>query len=159
MENGRTIELLSIGLVRDDGREYYAEFNEADYSNANQWVKENVIPYLNGWTNPLSESIKPRALIAKEIQHFVGMRPEFWGWYADYDWVALCQVYGTMMALPQTWPMYCRDLKQWADQLGNLEIPGSLRVDAELNEHHALHDARWNRMVYELLNARAKAAH
>jgi hypothetical protein len=36
--------------------------------------------------------------------------------------------------------MYCRDLKQAADQLG-VKIP-SLTNDSELPEHHALADAR-----------------
>lgn len=34
---------------------------------------------------------------------------------ADYDWVVLCQLYGTMMDLPKGWPMYCRDVKQLCD--------------------------------------------
>jgi hypothetical protein len=43
--------------------------------------------------------------------------------------------------------MYCRDLKQAADQLG-VKIP-SLTNDSELPEHHALADARENRLRFE----------
>lgn len=92
MEDGVTIELLSIGLVREDGQTYYAEPAEADRSKANPWVKENVLPYLTG-------PVKPRSVIAEEIREFVGPRPEFWTWYGSYDWVDLCQLYGRMVDL------------------------------------------------------------
>lgn len=100
IEDGHTIDLLSIGLVREDGEEYYAESVEADRSRASLWVEENVLPSLS------AISVRPRAQIAREIREFVGPKPEFWAWYADYDWVALCQLYGTMMDLPVGWPMY-----------------------------------------------------
>ena len=42
IEDGATIELVSIGIVAEDGREYYAVSTDADHSRANAWVKENV---------------------------------------------------------------------------------------------------------------------
>ena len=40
-----TIELISIGLVAEDGREYYAISRDWDYSAAcsNEWLRMNVI--------------------------------------------------------------------------------------------------------------------
>ncbi len=129
IEDGHTIDLLSIGMVREDGAEYYAEPEEADRSRASEWVQANVLPTLTGPT-------KPRATIAAEIVEFVGENPEFWAYYADYDWVALCQLFGTMMDLPDGWPMYCRDLKQAADERG-------LSIGQDDSDHNALGDARW----------------
>ena len=43
IEDGSTIELVSIGIVAEDGREYYAVSTEFDASNANEWVRENVL--------------------------------------------------------------------------------------------------------------------
>lgn len=37
------IDLISIGIVAEDGREYYAISNEFDEKRASDWVKENVI--------------------------------------------------------------------------------------------------------------------
>lgn len=37
------IDLISIGIVAEDGREYYAISNEYRYKAASDWVKENVI--------------------------------------------------------------------------------------------------------------------
>ena len=129
IEDGRTIDLLSIGLVRADGATYYAEPAETNRTRASAWVAENVLPHLDG-------PVKPRAQIAAEIVAFVGDRPQFWAWYADYDWVALCQLYGTMMDLPHGWPMYCRDLKQVADERG-------WRLEQKDSRHNALDDAQW----------------
>lgn len=55
IEDGRTIDLLSIGLVRYDGTTYYAEPAETDRTRASEWVVENVMPHLTG-------PVKPRAL-------------------------------------------------------------------------------------------------
>ena len=39
IDTGRKIHLISIGLVRADGEEYYAESKDVDLSRACDWVK------------------------------------------------------------------------------------------------------------------------
>lgn len=141
IEDGKTIDLISIGIVAEDGRTFYAEALECDYDRASDWVKENVLPHLVS-----GEYLRPRAAIAADIVEFVGKNPEFWGYYADYDWVVLCQLYGTMMDLPKGWPMYCRDIKQWCDSMGTPRLPKQTGT-----EHNALQDAQWNRQAWEFL--------
>lgn len=143
IEDGRTIDLISIGVVCEDGLAYYAESSECDLSRASPWVRANVIRHLR------QTDCIPRKEIAAEIARIVGYKPEFWAYYADYDWVALCQLYGTMMDLPKGWPMYCRDVKQWCDMLGNLKLP-----EQKNTEHHALADALWTRDAWHFLNER-----
>ena len=68
VDDGRTIELGSIGMVREDGAEYYAE---TDYDPAKRvprtewspWMLENVVPHLSG-----GSCRKPRGQIADEIR-------------------------------------------------------------------------------------------
>lgn len=147
IEDGKTIDLISIGLIREDGLTFYAENSECDHSRANAWVKENVIAKLKGGTARYS-----RSEIAKSIVNTVGDKPEFWAYYADYDWVVLCQLYGTMMDLPKGWPMYCRDVKQFCDALGNPKLPEQLS-----GEHHALADAVWTKEAWSFLSTYADA--
>jgi hypothetical protein len=136
IEDGKTIDLISIGMVREDGHYYYAESSECDLSKASPWVRENVLPHLKG-------PKFTRAEIAADILKFAGERPEFWAYYADYDWVALCQLYGTMMDLPKGWPMFCLDIKQLA---------GDRRLPTQTSQkHNALEDARWNKQAWEFL--------
>lgn len=131
IEDGKTIDLISIGVVSEDGREYYAENLSCDRSKASEWVRDNVFPHLTG------EYVRQRTHIADDLISFMGEAPEIWAYYADYDWVVLCQLFGTMMDLPKGWPMYCRDLKQSVDEAGNP------RLGTTKDEHHALADARW----------------
>lgn len=46
IEDGRTIDLISIGIVAEDGREYYAQRAEMCLDNASQWVRDNVLVHL-----------------------------------------------------------------------------------------------------------------
>jgi hypothetical protein len=103
IEDGKTIDLVSIGIVCEDGREFYAENSEADLSKASDWVKENVISKLcsqapadkisetwikvggNSWGGLLN-----REELRSEIINFCNPeafgKPEFWAYYADYDY-------------------------------------------------------------------------
>src|ERR1700677_1113103 len=136
IEDGKTIDLISIGAVREDGAEFYAESEQCDLSRANQWVVANVLPHLRG---PRMR----RRHIADYLVEFAGPNPEFWAYYADYDWVALCQLYGTMMQLPDGWPKFCLDIKQVAYLAGD---PSLQRPEG--GDHDALADARWNRRIW-----------
>lgn len=142
------VELISIGIVAEDGREFYAHSAEYDIDECSDWVETNVLPWVTG--------VPPMSLrsIAESVKAFVGDdEPEFWGYYADYDWVVFAQMFGTMMDLPENWPMYCRDIKQWCDQLGNPKLPVQ-----DSAEHNALHAARWNKVAYEFLANMSKSA-
>lgn len=147
-EDGRTIELISIALVPEDGYSYYAHSADYDPDKCNEWVKANVLPQLAG------KRRIPRHTIAADIRRLVqGSDPEFWAYYADYDWVALCQLYGPMVNLPTGFPMYCRDLKQLMDDRGikKIELPEQSGA-----EHDALADARWVRDAYLAIAGRAR---
>jgi hypothetical protein len=145
------IQLISIGIVAEDGREYYAISRQFTSNLANEWVQENVLEKLE---SPEDFPRKMLKEIANEVQEFVGSdKPEFWGYYADYDWVVLAQMFGAMVNLPKGWPMYCRDLKQLAMDLGNPKLPESGK-----GEHNALADARWNKIAYEFLMEKARTS-
>lgn len=141
VEDGHTIDLISIGLVREDGAEYYAELQECDIERSVPWVRENVWPHLQGGT-----ALKPRAEIASEIIAFAGLKPEFWAYYASYDWVALCQLFGRMIDLPQDWPRFVMDVKMLHVLRGRPGLP-----EQPAPHHHALADAKWDRELWGLL--------
>jgi len=136
--------LISIALVAEDGREFYAVSSEFDPAQCSAWVRENVLPKIQETKDRLS-----RKEIAKQIVEFVGDNPEFWAYFADYDWVVFCWLFGTMMDLPKHFPKFCLDLEQVMHERGidRDELP-RLRDDLA---HDALMDARWNRDVYWLI--------
>ena len=137
------IELISIGIVSEDGGEFYAVLDDWVSAHASQWVMDNVILHLGNHTQ------SPRSSVAQAVLKFIGAEtPEFWGYYADYDWVMFCQLFGAMIDLPKGWPMFCRDLKQLCVERGDPKLP-----EQGGTKHNALCDARWNKQVYELLTA------
>lgn len=146
LEDGKTIDLISIGIVAEDGREYYAEtLNAKTLADSTDWLRANVLPHLKG-----GAAEKGRADLSYEIVRFMGQKPEIWAYYADYDWVALCQIYGRMIDLPKGWPMFCRDVKQLCVSLGDPKLPKQASA-----EHNALADARWTKEAWEYLQFRA----
>lgn len=253
-----TIDLISIGIVAEDGREYYAiskDFNLEEawnrfdlkvnkhYPSGSEyykeyWIRENVLKpiwrelyqkgygvmyqieimsgaydsqftYSNfkkllkkhGKTNKeISEEIisftepvdrfysldgdkrfthgsvavgnfESEDILSKSLKfHYPASKPEFYAYFADYDWVVFCWIFGKMMDLPKGFPMYCRDLKQILDEKANSYddrfMNGNENFETKLsfiknkdnypkqeNEHSAIHDARWNKKLHEFLNS------
>lgn len=153
-EDGRTIELISIALVNEAGIKYYAVSTEFDPTACNEFVRENVLPKL---PPPNAHNWRPRAKIAADIRMLMlseGVsRPEIWGYFADYDWVVFCQLFGRMVDLPKGMPFWCRDLKQLMQDRGieKSALPGQ---DAE-TEHNALADALWVRDAHRFILAKS----
>lgn len=169
IESGREcpLYLLSLGIVSEDNRTYYAQVHYSTYPKAGDWVARHVFPHLlhfdmakqsrscqkedaqNGRCRDRECTWRWPMDMQKEIIQFCDPikfgKPEFWGYYADYDWVLLCQLFGSMIELPKDWPMYCKDIKQLCDDLGNPKL-----LEQE-NEHHALVDALWNKQAWEFL--------
>ena len=170
LEDGKTIELISIGMVAEDGREYYAVNSDApwDRIKANDWLVRNVLPSLpmagrtsldtyvkhpsNVHPRPsialvdvdtADSRVRPHWVIANEVRDFLTATPdlELWAWYGAYDHVVLAQLFGRMIDLPDGIPMWTNDLRQEYARLG---LPEDLPVQ-ESSEHNALADARHNR--------------
>jgi hypothetical protein len=221
-----TIDLISIGLVSGDNREYYAiskDFNleeawnrweqrtgEGDTNNTEPrlyWIRENILKpiykelhrkeYLstsqpiykdivytpetelkftyNNFKKLLAKYGKTNKQIAQEVKAFctgdilsiekakyynVQHKPcKFYAYYADYDWVAFCWLFGKMIDLPNGFPMYCRDLKQILDEkdmarqdgTNVVEIKNMENYPKQENGHNALDDARWNFKLFKFL--------
>lgn len=164
IDDGHTIDLISIGIVCEDGREYYAQSVEFEPNNASPWVRENVFPHLKkcstDWPVSGPQHVSGqcrrsdcvwrwRSEIAYEISAFIDPathgKPEFYGWCSGYDFVAFCQLWGTMMQLPQGYPHYINDLQQELDAHGisDEELP-----QQESTAHNALDDARHIRHLW-----------
>jgi 3' exoribonuclease, RNase T-like len=172
IENGTTIDLISIALVAEDGRTLYLQHADCEFKYASDWVWRNVFPHLKDFDMRGTRSCQPktdgmgtsnsgrcnsepccwsrRSEIRKDILAFCDVekygKPVFWGYYADYDWVAFCQIFGTMVNLPKDYPMYCRDIKQLCDDKGDPQLPPNANA-----VHNALSDAMWNKHAYEFL--------
>ena len=140
------IDLISIGIVSETGKELYLVSNEYNYKDADDWVKENVILPLyismvhGDQRNRLTVENFHKVLgisnkeIAEQVAIFcdcfkdqlfwrTNRQPEFYAYYADYDWVVFCSLFGRMIDSPKGFPMYCKDLKQMLDESLMMQYP------------------------------------
>ena len=242
-ETPSTIDLISIGIVAEDSREYYViskDFNLKEAWNRFQieqvsgdqrnifpegrkvyWLRENVLKPIwrelffeaddcSGLSNKQTERFfedinsgdydhyftfdsckflinkygKTNKEIANEVEKFckpnqtkaiyygvdgiignLDPNTEFYAYYADYDWVVFCWLFGKMIDLPKGFPMYCKDLKQIMDEKqSKIDFNTSItepRKDIKSHKdypkqdssksHNAIEDARWNKKLYEFL--------
>lgn len=143
-EANPTIDLISIGIVCEDGRELYIENEDYNPAHGNEFVNTQVLPKLRGPKRSLAE-------ISRKVEQFIGDddMPVFWAYYADYDWVVFCWMYGGMLELPKNFPMLCMDLQQWWIQLGRPDV----KPPQDKHAHHALMDARWNHKLWQNLES------
>lgn len=155
LENGVTIIPISIGMVREDGKEYYGITNNIETitrAARHPWLKENVLTSLPlkqpveypfpQWDedHPDFDNVKAMTTIAIEVCNFIRETPDasLWAWFGQYDHVLLAQMYGTMMQLPSGIPMRTNDVAQVAEMAGNVHVPAMPGID----RHNALSDAR-----------------
>jgi 3' exoribonuclease, RNase T-like len=147
IEDGRTIDLVSIGVVREDGSEYYAVSTEFDSSRANPWVRRHVLDQL---PSPADSAWRDRASIRDSLMDFFVAggpgRVELWAWISAYDHVCLAQLWGDMRALPAIVPRFTHDLRQRWEDAGAPPMPPPPR-----DRHDALADARHNLARWQVI--------
>lgn len=120
--------LLSIGLVDEDGRSFYAEVSDYDFTQMDEWLLENVMA--NMIFNPAestedkyyiatrfkdnpsgkdlfkSYSLKIRGTlkeIKQELTKWLGQynHVEIWSDCLAYDWVLFNNIFGTAFDIPK----------------------------------------------------------
>jgi len=149
------IQLISVAVIAEDGRELYMENASYDWDQpgVDPWQMANVKPHMRGGVHALT----PQQMRDRATAFFAGDdNIEMWAYYADYDWVVLCSIFGRMIdvkAYCPGMPKLCLDLKQAVLDAG---IPKSQMPEQDGAEHDALADCRWNWQLLRLLDTRAR---
>lgn len=167
-------ELFSKSLV-DKGNFVENNFFTA-YSGFTYGHLKALINYYGKTNKEIAEEIKDfckwKSIYNEQTEittHFQDTNPEFYAYFADYDWVVFCWIFGKMMDLPKGFPMYCKDLKQILDEkqpiqhqkTGNAVVVNNAKLQYHANfpkqdpskAHNALEDARWNKKLHEFLKS------
>ncbi len=165
LEDGFSIDLISIGIYLESGEEYYAVSNEFNGARVLQhpWLMRNVMNSISHeigtWNNApyrvivTDKAAKSRAEIRNDIIELllphVREGIELWAWYGAYDHVALAQLWGRMIDMPsQIVPMYTNDIMTLSALKGHPELPRQIS-----GAHNALSDAKHNKVMYDFLRA------
>lgn len=158
-------QLLSIGIISDDGATFYAELTDYDEALINPWVKEHVLGNFkftsqssgmtrtfNNHKNIDSYSIEvngPSALVKSSLMMWLHQfgEVEVWSDCLAYDWMLFNKIFGdTAMDIPKDLYFYIpMDLSTLLFAKGedpdvNREKFAEFKGD-ESAKHNALHDA------------------
>lgn len=141
--------LMSIGLVDENGRTFYAEMTDYNHSQVDNWLEENVI------ANFTNEKKLNTVELRKELTKWLSLyeNVEIWSDCLAYDWVLFNNIFGSAFDIPKN--VYYIPF----DICTLMKIKG---VDPDINredysgtkensKHNALHDAKVIKLCYEKL--------
>lgn len=154
--------LISIGIVSEDGRKFYAEFVDYDRSKVTPWIKENVINQLK-FQVPISEEdyyyVASRAkfnsrgndllsawnldmngtkeIVMESLNQWLSQFDiiQFISDVCHYDFVLLIDLLtngGTAIDLPETISAVCHDINQ--DIANHFNVPERIAFDMSREE-------------------------
>lgn len=142
--------LMSIGAITGDGKTFYAELNDYDKSQIDDWLRENVI------SNFTNENVISSPECAAQIESFISQYEsvEMWSDCLSYDWVLFNQLWGHAFNLPKKIHYIPLDICT-VFKMNNIDPD----VDREkysgmsknAKKHNALWDARVIKACYEKL--------
>lgn len=114
--------LISIGLISETGKSFYAEFVDYDKSQVDDWLRENVIDNLIMWNSDvamLSISPSPNGCDSRDPNNIkmIGSTEyiklklsewllqfesvEMWSDCLSYDWVLFNHIFGDAFSIPK----------------------------------------------------------
>lgn len=141
--------LISIGIVAEDGREFYGEL---DYYGQDKyidpWIKENVIKNLDGVNVYNKQELKDA------IEAFLSSysEVEVWSDCLAYDWVLFNDIWGGAFDIPKKIYYIPFDICTLMKIKGvDPDVSREEFAGVEGKKHNALHDARVIKKCYEKL--------
>jgi hypothetical protein len=164
--------LISIGLVDENGRTFYAEFSDYDESQCDDWIKENVI-------NNLKLGKYEHFSVSQENTEVYGsknfIRKHLNDWLSEYDYVELVSdcchydmvlfidIFGGAFDIPKQVNPACHDINQdlakrfMVTEREAFDVSREAllkaRVDShiiEVDKHNSLYDAKVIKELYNI---------
>ena len=168
---------ISIGIVSEDGKTFYAEFTDYDESQCDDWIKENVISELLYDTEKWYEGIADSQMhdnkqaISYALKDWLQQFDEiqFVSDVSHYDFVLLIDLLtngGTALDLPENISAVCHDLNMdiarhfrvsdlEAFDMNREQIVNDLCDPEDImtgEKHNSLYDAQIIKTIYDSLN-------
>ena len=165
---------ISLGIISEDGRQFYAEFTDFDERKCDQWIQSEVIENLyacnkNVYDAPYIENFHVGAIgdIRKALIIWLNQFDDiqFVSDVCHYDFVVLITILtngGTALCLPKKISAVCHDINQDIAQhfmisdaeafdMSREEIMDMMCNPDDIvtgNKHNSLYDAKVIRAIY-----------
>lgn len=165
--------LISIGLISEDRRTFYAELKDYDLDQCDDWISNNVLNHLNMYKSENDRIYIPNYHVGTKDEIAIALS----NWFKQfndvelvsdvchYDMVLFIDLFGTAFDLPSNVSASCYDINQ--DIARFYKISQAQAFDKSREEilydkwkenavtgdkHNALYDAKVIRQLYQILN-------
>jgi hypothetical protein len=160
--------LISIGLVSEDGRSFYAEFNDYDRAQVDDWLKDNVLAHLQVEQIGRLRHVQYLSLVRIYGESTTTIAADLIDWLAQfdrvemisdclaYDWVLFCELFGGAFGVPKNVYYIPFDLSTALLLHGedpDVNREGFAGMTDGGPKHNALWDARVIKACWEKLSA------
>ena len=175
--------LISIGMVAENGATFYAEFNDYDKSQCDDWIVENVLSNcynyedrnietkIREWESGVADKqiYGPKKAISEMLRDWLQQFDEvtFVSDVCHYDFVLLIDLFGSAFDLPKNVCPACHDINQdiafalcisekEAFDYSREEFAARFNGDIiDCKKHNSLYDAMVIRQIYNVIDAHA----
>jgi hypothetical protein len=170
---------ISIGLVAEDGKEFYAEFTDFDEAQIDDFLSQHILTKRILTDYVFEEHYDPDAntvlvkgdmdlvkqTLTAWLENYKEDGVEIWGDVLAYDWVLFVSIFGNAFDVPSFVHYIPMDLATALKTFGedpdvDRELYAYGEEKAKENEadaHNALHDARTQLAVYKKLLSKGKS--
>lgn len=161
----RNAQLISLGMIAENGTYFYAEFTDYDDRGLDEWIIENVVKnlYLKedyslyAVAEPISENTIKRydAMTVKDSTEHIRFRLEkwlsqfenieIWSDCLSFDWVLFCDIWKHAFNLPSNIFYIPFDICTLMKVKGidpDISREEFMRCQIKGNKHNALYDAQ-----------------
>ena len=167
--------LISIGLISEDGRQFYAELTDYNLEQCDNWIEKNVLEHLITYRcdNFEKSNYIPNLHVGDKQNISMALK----NWFkqfssielvsdvSHYDFVLFIDLFGTAFDLPKNICAVCYDINQDIARkysISQQEAFDKSREDILFqaykedvikgDKHNALYDAKVIRELYQILN-------
>ena len=163
--------LISLGMISEDGKKFYAEFDDYDRSQVTDWINQNVLAHrwcLSGrfdWDIPsyyvYGDKGRVKHILSQYLEQFDEV--ELVSDCSNYDMTLFIDIFGTAFDLPKNVCPVCYDLNQdiakfhevngrTAFDISREEILNTHNIKILGQKHNALYDAEVIMALYNIIN-------
>jgi len=169
----KTANLISLGLVSEDGKELYIEFNDIDIDKQDDWIKQNVLINtvfyggvdINSITDASNYFVGDKTAVKNKLIEWFKQFPEVQvvSDVCHYDFVQFIDIFGTAFDLPANINASCHDINQdiakyyyitekRAFDMSREDVLATFDAYIDGVKHNSLYDAKVIKEIYLKLN-------
>ena len=156
--------LISIGIISDNNKTFYAELTDYDQSQIDQWLQENVISNLTIDKDSLGKFGDDDNWIVRgdtsSIKYYLSEwlkqfdKVQIWSDCLSYDWVLFNHIFGHAFSIPDNVYYIPFDIcTLFEDRQIDPDISREeyAEITDNVMKHNALYDAKIIKLCYEKL--------